>query len=90
LFTSTSNCSSAERPGVQARIVARRAKPFNHRVDSSSRGLPRRGPGPRAPARRFNSAHHCSRVKAQLKRDTLARMGDIVAAGTDPLLQNWI
>ncbi len=41
-------------------------------------------------ARTRAAALSYARVKQQLKHDTLARMRDIVAAGSDPMLGHWV
>ncbi len=41
-------------------------------------------------ARRRAAARSYGRVKQQLKYDTLARMREIVAASSDPMLEHWV
>jgi enoyl-CoA hydratase len=41
-------------------------------------------------ARAHAAAPAYARVKAQLRRDTLARMREIIAAGSDPMLDRWV
>ncbi|HVN85988.1 MAG TPA: enoyl-CoA hydratase/isomerase family protein [Candidatus Binatia bacterium] len=41
-------------------------------------------------ARTRAAARAYARVKAQLKRDTLARMQSIIAAGSDPMFAHWV
>ena len=41
-------------------------------------------------ARRRAAARSYGRVKQQLRRDTLARMGEIIAGSCDPMLEQWL